>query len=382
MKRLSLLSLFIALVLIGCNYRLKYPEYPVITTVDQVEMLSPSAARLITYLESDGGAKIQTYGICWDTSINPTIISSSKMEELSGNIKFNPVMEGLLLNKTYFVRPYAINEVGVAYGKQITFETKGNIPTIQTQDITNITGLSFNAGGTIIDKGNWPITSQGICWAYGRYPTLENADGVVLVDSTLNAFNKVVDISTDKRINIHVRAFATNKVGTSYGNVKIIFLNSPYYVGQNAFGGYIFFIDATGNHGLVASNYQHSTFKWGCTGTYLLSTNGVNIGTGSQNTNSIVSSCSDPQTAAKECNNLIFGGYDDWYLPSEMELNSFYYSLKLNNSDIAGVLLDNMRYWSSTQADSNNAYALNFSNGKFIKTSKESSLFVRAIRSF
>jgi hypothetical protein len=382
MKRLSLILLIIAIALSGCNYRLKYPEYPVITNVDQVEMLSPSSAMLVTYLESDGGTKIQTYGICWDTSINPTIISSLKMKELSGNIKFNAVMEGLLINKTYYVRPYAVNEVGVAYGKQIIFETKGNIPTIQTQDITNITGLTFNAGGTIIDNGNWPITSQGICWAYGSSPTLENANGIVLVDSTLNAFNKVVEITNDKRINIHVRAFASNKVGTSYGDTKIIFLNSPYHIGQNAFGGYIFFIDATGSHGLVASTYQHSTFKWGCTGTYLSSTNGVDIGTGSQNTNSIVSSCSDPQTAAKECNNLLFGGYDDWCLPSQMELNSFYYSLKLNNSDIAGVLLDNMLYWSSTQADSNNAYALNLSNGKFIKTSKETSLFVRAIRSF
>ena len=71
---------------------------------------------------ADGGATVTARGICWSTSQNPTV-SGSHTTDGTGTGSFTSSMTGLTANTTYYVRAYATNSVGTAYGEQVSFTT-------------------------------------------------------------------------------------------------------------------------------------------------------------------------------------------------------------------------------------------------------------------
>jgi hypothetical protein len=72
-----------------------------------------------------------------------------------------------------------------------------------------------------------------------------------------------------------------------------------------------------------------------------------------------------------------YGGYSDWYLPSQNELN---YVLYNNMAALGGFA--SFRYWSSTDHFATSAYAQFFSNGFQGLTTKTTIEYVRCIRSY
>ncbi len=99
-----------------------------------------------------------------------------------------------------------------------------------------------------------------------------------------------------------------------------------YTVGQQYGGGIIAYVDSTGQHGLIAANVDlDGTSIWGCQNT-LIGTS-ENYGQGLLNTQKIVSGCSDVNSAARKCSDLIKDGKDDWFLPSYDELLLLYNNL-------------------------------------------------------
>jgi hypothetical protein len=73
---------------------------------------------------NDGGSPITARGVCWSTSANPTI-ANSKTNDGSGNGSFVSNINGLDINTTYFLKAYATNIIGTAYGNEISFTTNG-----------------------------------------------------------------------------------------------------------------------------------------------------------------------------------------------------------------------------------------------------------------
>jgi hypothetical protein len=159
-----------------------------------------------------------------------------------------------------------------------------------------------------------------------------------------------------------------------------------YTLCESALGGKIAYILQSGDvgydpivqHGLVAALTDVATglgAPWGCVGTLITGADGTAIGTGSQNTTDIVTDCPTAGIAARLCNDLVTGGYNDWYLPSKDELNKLY----LNKACLSFVNTD---YWSSSEVDNNNAWRQNFGTGVVTTVSKSGGAYVRAIRSF
>ena len=91
---------------------------------------------------------------------------------------------------------------------------------------------------------------------------------------------------------------------------------TEYVVGIEAEGGIVFYIDETGEHGLVAASEDLGEYQWGCYGTEISGADGQAIGTGYQNTLDIVSGCSETPIAASLALAYESQGYSDWYLPS------------------------------------------------------------------
>ena len=86
-------------------------------TINSVTFNSAASGGTIS---SDGGGAITAKGVCWSTSINPTT-ANSKTNDGIGSGTYNSVLSELAAGSTYFVRAYATNSAGTAYGNQQTF---------------------------------------------------------------------------------------------------------------------------------------------------------------------------------------------------------------------------------------------------------------------
>ena len=146
----------------------------------------------------------------------------------------------------------------------------------------------------------------------------------------------------------------------------------------------IFYLDGTGQHGLIAAtNNQSSSATWGCYGTALSGADGTATGTGLQNTNDIINGCYETGIAAKICSDLSLGGYNDWYLPSKDES----YLIFQNRNAIGGFSTEWCYYWTSSEAGAYNAWSIRFpdgfqNSGSATGTYKSDNNSVRCIRSF
>jgi hypothetical protein len=104
------------------------------------------------------------------------------------------------------------------------------------------------------------------------------------------------------------------------------------------------------------------------------------VGTGKGNTDlitAVLDKYGETNRAAQRCKNLVYGGYNDWFLPSS---DDFIYMDQLRRKGLGGF--GNGNYWSSSQANSSSAKSFNFSSYREDLSSKTSTLTVRAVRSF
>ena len=160
-------------------------------------------------------------------------------------------------------------------------------------------------------------------------------------------------------------------------------------IGDLIEGGYLFYIDETGQHGLVAAMEDlEGTYKWGCMNQYVSGADGTGLGTGYQNTLDIVAQNCQTQngaiTAAQATLNYTSEGFTDWYLPSKDELHSIYNNISQNSSvgNIGNISDDTIGayYWSSTESTSPKAFSLSFNTTDQGPNNKNLSLKVRPIR--
>ena len=70
-----------------------------------------------------GGSSVVARGVCWGTSPGPTIALPTKTSNGTGVGSFTSVISGLVGGVTYYVRSYATNSTGTAYGNEVTFST-------------------------------------------------------------------------------------------------------------------------------------------------------------------------------------------------------------------------------------------------------------------
>lgn len=150
-----------------------------------------------------------------------------------------------------------------------------------------------------------------------------------------------------------------------------------HYIGESYGGGKVFWVDSSGQHGLVAATFDQSTgIRWH-NGAYTV-TNAVRDGVyaGQYNTERIIANQDVGNYAAQICANYQGGGYGDWYLPSKYELNLLY----LQRTVVGGFA--GLDYWSSTEFDSNGAWFQFFGNGNQNSNYKYYPGCVRAVRAF
>ena len=185
--------------------------------INDITALTASSSVIVS---GTGGATLQSCGICWSTNPNPTITDNKTIASgKSLNTSYTCNLSELQPNTNYYVRGFATTDVTTTYSTSKTFTTTIGLP-IVTTGIAMPLATSFTCTGEVTDNGGYTVTERGICYSLtNSEPTI--LDTKVASGSGNGSFNVSVTMLTPST-SYHVRAYAKNVNGTSYGNTIVV----------------------------------------------------------------------------------------------------------------------------------------------------------------
>ncbi|MBR5920188.1 MAG: fibrobacter succinogenes major paralogous domain-containing protein [Bacteroidales bacterium] len=146
-------------------------QLPTVSTGSISEITTTSALGGGSVIDN-GGADITACGVCWDTVPEPSIDAAHTTDSL-GTGQFVSQMEGLLPSTTYYVRAYATNSAGTAYGEAVVFTTSEPSQDAQAcPGFPTVTDYDGNVYNTVM------IGEQ--CWMKENLRTKHYADGTAI----------------------------------------------------------------------------------------------------------------------------------------------------------------------------------------------------------
>lgn len=213
------LSILLITLIIGCS-----SEKEATKTIPQV---TTTTATNITYtnasiggnVSADGGATVTSKGVVWSTISAPTISLTSKTSDGTGTGNFTSAIANLSPSTNYFVRAYATNSLGTAYGNEVVIKTL-DVQILVKVDTGKAYFISSNTAycgvNQIYNYTAFPISARGIVWSTSPSPTisLPTKTSEELFNPGFPSFlNGLTPLTT-----YYVRAYAINSLGTFYGN--------------------------------------------------------------------------------------------------------------------------------------------------------------------
>ncbi|MEZ7967038.1 MAG: hypothetical protein QMB45_05610 [Flavobacteriales bacterium] len=218
----SIYPLLLCIILLGCDkenlqWNLNEVErLPNVKTLNTNNIFN-TGATINSEVIQDGGSTLTQRGVCWSTNQNPTITDNITNNGM-GLGSFTSSLTTLNANTTYYVRAHATNGMGTAYGNQINFTTtniSGSLPILTTASASGISNNSAVSGGNINSDGGSTLTQRGVCWSTNQNPTI--TDNITNNGTGLGSFTSSLTTLNANTV-YYVRAYATNGMGTAYGN--------------------------------------------------------------------------------------------------------------------------------------------------------------------
>ena len=258
-------------------------------TTNEITNISTTFATSGGVISNDGNGAITAKGVCWNLSGTPVITTDSYTGDGTTSTPFTSSITGLTAGFTYYVRAYATNSAGTAYGNEVVFTslTSLSTPTIVTNAVTNISNTTATGSGSISAWGGSSIIDRGICWSKSHNPTIGTAiDYNSAGAGGEGTFTAPIGGLTLGTI-YYVCAYATNSSGTSYGTEVAFTTPDPqpdiYKLVKQ--GGTIGvdcnYITITDAFNAVPSNYTGHWIIYVATGTYyekpLLAAGKINV---------------------------------------------------------------------------------------------------------
>lgn len=372
---------------------------PTVTTTSPTSLnITSSDIALGGNITSIGSSSVTSYGLCYSTTTNPTTSNSTVLGVGSGTGSFLDTIRGLTSSTTYYTRAFATNSAGTSYGNQLTITTEAldlvGLPTVQ---VISFTPSANGTGGTAVavvtyNGGSFVNNGLGFNWS-----TNSNPRSAPLGSASCNFINNTSDTFTTNISGLtagttyYLQAYASNGwQSAGYSNV-LSFTTSrsttTYKIGQSYGGGTIFYVDGTGQHGLIAANSDAGGMTpWdkSTSGTFpTTNATDTTIGAGAANTATIIATIGASGSYAALIASQTANGYSDWYLPSKGELDLVFNNLWTKS---LGNFTANV-YWSSSEGSTNQAWAQNFSSNVTSNYTqytywKSNSAYIRPIRKF
>ncbi len=254
---------------------------------------------------------------------------------------------------------------------------------------TNANGLiTLELGGGQVVSGNF----SGVNWGSGLYFLRMEAD--------VSGGTNYAVVQTTQLLSVPYALYSEKSSGLVLpptippGNGQLYYCNGQLQltpcslrIGQFYEGGYIFYLDSTGLNGLVCAPTDVGSFPWGCF-TFVPGTD-TSIGSGQSNTSIMVNACSQTNaTAARVCSDWVYNGFDDWFLPSQNELQLVYRNLVISGITTFSSQTAGPPYWTSNQVplgfpwSSGSGVWVHMGDGHASMNAKQVPQGVRAVRAF
>ena len=199
------------------------PTFPTVT-MDSVTNILPYTATFHGNVVNDGCSMLLARGFSYRAvDSDPSIWRNFTVDGVSeGAFSATVAIDSLDANKTFYVRAYATNSVGTKIADSVfTFVSSKTPPIVTTNNtVTDITYTSAKSGGNVTFAGGASVTKKGLCFGLNENPTIQHDSIVEYTGSGLGTFTCTMTGLTDNTV-YHVRAYATNSVGTNYGEDRV-----------------------------------------------------------------------------------------------------------------------------------------------------------------
>ena len=190
---------------------------PVVTTTEPSNITATTftSGGVVTAINS---SSLTARGICWNTTGNPTIADSHTTQ--SGGLgSFTSTVTGLDCGTSYYVRAYATNSAGTAYGEEFSVTTTDySLPIVELLT-AQVNATNIIAQSEVLTENCAAVTARGVCWNTTGAPTVagnHTEDGYGLGSFTSNLTELTPNTT------YYLRAYATNGIGTAYGEQMAI----------------------------------------------------------------------------------------------------------------------------------------------------------------
>ena len=192
---------------------------PIMILTQGVTAVTQNSFTVNGKVQTDGSSTVTQRGFVYSSSNpNPTL-SDSHVNNGSGNGTFTSTITGLTPGITYYVRAYATNQNGTFYGSEVAVTTTATspstLPSVTTIAVTNVTTTEATVTGTVTSDGGEPVTQRG--FVYDTLPNPTTSSMVTYHGTGTGQFSNLLTSLLSSKT-YYVRAFATNSVGTTYGN--------------------------------------------------------------------------------------------------------------------------------------------------------------------
>ncbi|TVR70958.1 MAG: hypothetical protein EA408_09840, partial [Marinilabiliales bacterium] len=206
----------------GYSIRCIKGDIPVVTT-NEVTDITTNTAISGGEVVHDGYSEIITVGVVWSNEADPNLDDNfegfTEDEYIEETTEFISELTGLAPGTQYFVRAYAINSVGTAYGIELEFTTDAVLADVTTAEISEITSSTATSGGEVIDDGGAEVFQFGVVWSTETEPNMDdNFEGYTedeYIEETTEFISELTGLAPGTQY--FVRAYAINSVGTAYG---------------------------------------------------------------------------------------------------------------------------------------------------------------------
>ncbi|MBR1834679.1 MAG: carboxypeptidase regulatory-like domain-containing protein [Bacteroidales bacterium] len=190
-----------------------------------VENLDPTSSMGYSEVSNGNGCPIIDKGLCWSRNHTPTI-NDSRVSSGAGEGTISGMLYPLQPSTAYRVRSYATNEFGTIYGPERTFTTLSGIPIVTTSSasiVNNYYGQYIQTGGNVTDDAGTAVYEKGVCYGTSPNPNISSSFAQTSDGYGTGAYTSLIPLPETSGY-IYIRAYATTRYGTGYGNQVQIYI--------------------------------------------------------------------------------------------------------------------------------------------------------------